>query len=168
MSRAGLQQVSVGVGWDQPPGVALDLDLAAFVLPTSAVVTSDTDFVFFNNLAAYNGAVRLNSDRSVRTGWREELTVDTAALPAAVDRVAIGVSSYGGQTTFGDYPAGFVELSDSDAGLLARCDLQARFGGERALIYADLRRDGDRWILAARGERFDDLGAMARSMGVKV
>ncbi len=168
-SRRGLQKVSIGVGWDiQPSGAQLDLDLAAFALPVGSSVESDRDFVFFNNLTACDGAIKLTSDAAVYRGWNEEMTVDTAALPDRVDRVVIAVCSYGGEAPFGDFPLGCVELWDSDAGQLARCELGERFGDARAIVYADLRRDGERWILVARGERFDDLASIARSMGVKV
>ncbi|MFT4201670.1 TerD family protein [Gordonia sp. (in: high G+C Gram-positive bacteria)] len=168
-ARTGLQQVSVGVGWeDRPDGASLDLDIVAFALAADGRVESDGDFVFFNNLSACDGAIRLTSDAAVRPSWREELIVDAARLPARVERVTIAVVSYGGERRFAEYPAGFVELSDSDAGQLARIELAARFGREQAVICADLYRDGGRWILRARGDRYDDLAAMARSMGVKV
>jgi tellurium resistance protein TerD len=180
-TRRGLQKVSIGVGWTiEPSGVGsgasgpqttavgLDLDIAAFALGPDGVVASDQDFVFFNNLTACDGAIRLTSDAAVFRGWNEEMTVDTAALPPRVDRVVVAVSSYGGEAPFGRFPAGCVELWDSDAGQLARCDLAAQFPGERALVYADLRRDGSRWVLMARGEPFEGLGPIARSMGVKV
>ncbi|GAB08665.1 putative tellurium resistance protein [Gordonia araii NBRC 100433] len=167
-ARTGLQRVSIGVGWDITPSVAnLDLDLAAFALPSTGVVRSDKDFVFFNNLSACDGAIKLTSDAAVFRGWREEMTVDTGALPPDIERVRIAVSSYGGEGPFRQFPAGFVELWDSGAGQLARCDLGI-FAEERALVYADLRRDRDRWVIDARGEPHDDLASVARSMGVKV
>ncbi len=167
--RRGLQKVSVGVAWDlTPSGAQLDLDIAAFVLPDGGAVEADHDFVFFNNLTACDGAVKLTADSATFRGWKEEMTVDTTALPARVNRVVIAVCSYGGGAPFRDFPAGCIELWDSDAGQLARCELAAQFPDERAMVYAELRRDGDRWILVARGERFDDLASVARSMGVKV
>jgi len=167
--RRGLHKVSIGVSWDLAPSTAqLDLDIAAFVLPAGGIVDSDHDFVFFNNLSACGGAIKLNVDSAVFHGWKEEMTVDTAALPDRIERVVIAICSYGGEALFRDFPAGRVELWDSDAGQLARYDLAAGFPEDSAMVYADLRRDGDRWILVARGERFDDLASIARSMGVKV
>ncbi|GED99472.1 TerD family protein [Gordonia crocea] len=168
-NRRGLQKVSIGVGWDlQPAGAQLDLDLAAFALPVGGTVDSDQDFVFFNNVTACGGAIRLTSDSATFQGWKEEMVIDTAALPARIERVVVSVCSYAGEAPFGRFPAGAVELWDSDAGQLARCDLSAQFADKSALVYADLRRDGDRWVLFARAEPYDDLASIARSMGVKV
>lgn len=58
--NAGLKKILVGLGWDtnKYDGDDFDLDASAFLLDKNGKVTTDKDFVFFNNLVHPSGAVK--------------------------------------------------------------------------------------------------------------
>lgn len=60
------------------------VDLMVFQLADTGKVRSDADFIFFNQPASPEGAVRLTA--------ADQLSIDLTALPAAVDRLAVAVA----------------------------------------------------------------------------
>ncbi|CAM5650354.1 hypothetical protein SGRIM128S_02567 [Streptomyces griseomycini] len=65
------------------------VDLSALLVTANGKVRSDDDLVFYNQPSAESGAVRhLAAD----VGSLERIEVDTAALPADVDRVVLVAS----------------------------------------------------------------------------
>lgn len=169
-----LGEVTFGIGWDvRSTATTLDLDLAVFVLGASGRVLSDEHFVFFNNLVTPGSAVRLQQTprpsgvRPPRT-WAESVSIDLDALGPEVEGVAVAVASYGGEGTFRDFSGAFIEVTDSRCGPLADFDLAGRRHATRALVYADLRRDGGVWRFRALGRDFAGLMEIAVEFGVDV
>src|ERR1700761_8310520 len=92
----GLSAVTVGLGWDArtTDGQAFDLDASAIVCDAAGKVLSDKHFVFFNNLATPDEAVRHTGDNITGEGDGddEQIQVNLAALGAEVDRIVFPVS----------------------------------------------------------------------------
>lgn len=71
----GLTKIMVGLGWDTNKydgGHDFDLDAAAFLTDENGRVTSDLDFVFYNNLQHPSGSVVHQGDNL--TGEGEGMT----------------------------------------------------------------------------------------------
>lgn len=60
------------------------VDLMVFQLADTGKVRSDADFIFFNQPSSPEGAVRLTA--------ADQLSIDLATVPAAVDRLAVAVA----------------------------------------------------------------------------
>ena len=70
-TNPGLKNIVVGLGWDvnkYDGGHSFDLDTAAFLTAGNGRVTSDTDFVFYNNLRHPSGAVTHIGDNLTGVG----------------------------------------------------------------------------------------------------
>ena len=80
--NAGLKKILVGLGWDtnKYDGDDFDLDASAFLLDKNGKVTTDKDFVFFNNLVHPSGAVKHMGDNLTGSGDGddEQIIVDLA------------------------------------------------------------------------------------------
>src|SRR5689334_1065611 len=98
----GLSAVRVGLGWDvrTTTGQDFDLDASAILCDQAGKVSSDQDFVFFNNLTSSDGSVRHAGDNLTGEGEGDDETiaVDLAAVPTAVHKIVFPVSIYDGAT----------------------------------------------------------------------
>lgn len=164
VSFPGLSVVTVRTSWDAEatPNRRLDLDLAVLLLNREGKVPADDAFVFFNNLASADRHVRLEVTAGAPD---EQLVIDLAALPAAVESLVVAVSIYGGSGSFGELVRPVLTVDDAVAGRIAEFDVAA-LGDMRAAVYCELSRAAGRWRLAARGLPFADLFQLVSAYGV--
>ena len=173
----GLTAVIVGLGWDArtTDGQAFDLDASAIVCDADGRVLSDQHFVFFNNLATPDGAVRHSGDNLTGEGGGddEQVQVQLASLPPQAARVVFPVSIYAADTagqTFGQVRNAFIRVvNQADNGEIARYDLSEDASTETAMIFGELYRNGDEWKFRAVGQGYSaGLAGIARDFGVNV
>ncbi|WP_161894549.1 TerD family protein [Gordonia spumicola] len=161
-----LTTVTVRTFWDsRGSNNDFDLDLAAFVL-TSGRVANDSDFVFFNNPVSTNGAVKHSGGADGVT--EETLTINLDHLPPETTAIAVLATVYNGNGAFGDLCDAVLAIDDEALGPIAFYEIAERHGAARALVYALIVRDGDRWILDAMSSVEPDLQSVARRFGVNV
>src|SRR4051812_5748993 len=91
--------------WNTGAGVP-DVDASALLLQDNGRVTSDDDFVFYNQPTHPSGAVRYAG----KDGGADAIDVTLSSLPSTVDRVVLAASADGG--TFGQVPGLALEISD--------------------------------------------------------
>lgn len=150
---------SVRVSWTR--NESYEVDVVAFVLGSDEKVTTDDDFVFYNQPAT-NG-VHLISDAP------NEQTVAIALdmLTEQSHRIVIAAAIDGAEVTFGT--VGAVEIqaaAGNEAGTFARATLDAATE-ERTLILAEVYRRGDAWRLRAVGQGYPTgLAELAATYGV--
>lgn len=135
------------------------VDLMVFQLGPDGRVRNDADFVFFNQPASPEGAVRLVA--------ADRLSIDLPGIPATIDRLAVAVA-----------------LDDSVAGSLASVAglgvevvhpggvASARAAGlttERAAVLLEVYRRNDTWKIRNVSAGWDaGLPALVREHGVEV
>ncbi|MET9221324.1 TerD family protein [Streptomyces sp. NPDC003300] len=149
-----------------------DADLTLFLTDANGRVSSDDDFVFYNQPSAAQGAARLLGKQ--REGWStvERATVHLAALPSDVHRVTIAINM--------DVDTGLTCGSLRHASLYLDCASRAAWTFQpapdsniRAMVVAELYRhqvNGQPgWKLRALGQGWSDgLDGLARAHGVDV
>ncbi len=171
----GLSSVVVGLGWDArtTDGQAFDLDASAIVCNADGNVVSDKHFIFYNNLASPEGAVRHSGDNLTGEGGGddEQVTVNLAGLPPEAARVVFPVSIYDAATagqTFGQVRNAFIRVVNSaDNAELARYDLSEDASTETAMVFGELYKNGDEWKFRAVGQGYSaGLSGIARDFGV--
>lgn len=160
---------SLNVSWqavaDRP---TCTVDLVAFIVDEHEKVTTDADFVFYNQTVSEDGAVQLAENGSSE----QRIRVDLAALPAWCHRVEVA-AAITGDGTFGDVGALIVEADAGDdvsggARPVATATLDAATT-ERTMLVATVYRRGDTWRLRAVGQGYDTgLRELATSFGVAV
>jgi tellurium resistance protein TerD len=171
----GLKRTVVGLGWDprSSDGAAFDLDGSAFMLKADGKVRSDLDFIFYNNLKSVEGSVTHAGDNrdGQGDGDDEKLTVDLAAVPAAIDRIAVSVTIHEAlarRQNFGMVGKAYIRCVNADNNVeIARFDLSEDSSTETAMIFGEIYRLGAEWKFRAIGQGFNGgLGPLARSFGV--
>ncbi|MCR8897189.1 TerD family protein [Gordonia sp. GONU] len=153
-------EFTVNVAWADT-AAPIEVDVVAFELDRDHKVLSDDEFVFYNQPASPDGAVRLCID-----GDREQgIAVDLSAVDVDIDRIMVGASIE--TATFGDVGALSVTVDSSEL-TFATAVLDAATT-ERSMIIAEIYRRNDVWRIRALGQGYDDsLAEFAVRHGVEV
>ncbi|PZD97027.1 chemical-damaging agent resistance protein C [Paenibacillus sambharensis] len=175
-SNPGLTRAVLGLGWDTnryTGGGDFDLDASAFLLYEDGKARSEEDFVFYNHLRAYNGAVEHTGDNRTGAGDGddEQIRVDFTLVPPQITRIGITVTIHDGEArrqNFGQVSNAFVRLVDEGSGQeVLRYDLGEEFSIETAIVFCELYRHGADWKFQAVGSGFSGgLAALVRNYGL--
>ncbi|OWA34339.1 chemical-damaging agent resistance protein C [Saccharibacillus sp. O16] len=177
-TNPGLKKVLVGLGWDTNKydgGKDFDLDASAFLLGANGKVTSDTDFIFYNNPKSADGSVVHTGDNRTGEGEGddEQLTVELASVPAGVEKVAFCITIHDGAAraqNFGQVSNAFVRIVNEETNEeLIRYDLGEDFSVETAIVVAELYRNNGEWKFSAVGSGYQNgLEGLVRDFGLAV
>ena len=174
----GMQYALIGLGWDTNKydgGADFDLDASAFLLGSNGKVRKDEDFIFYGNLKSQDGSVTHTGDNLTGEGEGddEQIKVDLAQIPAAVQKVDFTVTIYDAETrkqNFGQVSNAYIRvLDETNNKELIRYDLGEDFSVETAVVVAEIYRHGTEWKFNAIGSGFQGgLGALCKNFGVNV
>ena len=172
-----LKQVSVGLGWDvrTTTGTDFDLDASAILCGADGKVSSDQNFVFFNNLKSPDGSVEHLGDNLTGEGEGDDeaVRVDLDRVAGDVQKVVFPVSIYDADTrsqSFGQVTNAFIRVVDTSNNTeLARYDLSEDASTETAMVFGELYRNGAEWKFRAIGQGYSSgLAGIARDYGVRI
>ncbi|WP_423219563.1 TerD family protein [Clostridium novyi] len=177
-SNPGLKKVTVGLGWDTNKydgGNDFDLDAAAFLLGSNGKVTSDGDFVFYNNLKHSSEAVvHLGDNRTGEgDGDDEQISIDLSKVPFNIEKIDFTVTIHDAETrqqNFGQVSNAFIRIvNEENNEELIRYDLSEDYSIETALVVGELYRHNGEWKFSAIGSGFQGgLGALCGNFGINV
>jgi tellurium resistance protein TerD len=177
-SNPGLSKVVVGLGWDvnkYDGGNDFDLDSSVFLLGDNGKVSSDSDFVFYNNANGGNGSVLHTGDNRTGEGEGddEQVKVDLANVPANIQRITFTITIHDGEArnqNFGQVSNAYVRILSEDSGEeLIRYDLGEDFSIETAIVVGELYRHNAEWKFSAIGSGYQGgLAALAKDFGLQV
>ncbi|MCI2238009.1 TerD family protein [Kineococcus sp. TRM81007] len=153
------------LSWDESEDGVADIDASALLLSADRRVLSDEHFVFYNQTASPDGAVRHLGRTSTEGGAAECVGIDLDEVGDDASFVVLVASVSDG--TFGQVPGLRLVLS---AGGEALAHVQAgEAGGETVLVLAELYRRGGDWKVRAVGQGWDSgLAGLAQDFGVDV
>ncbi|MFD3539318.1 TerD family protein [Streptomyces sp. NPDC058662] len=172
-----LTAVIVGLGWDArtTTGVDFDLDASAILTSDQGKVSSDANFVFFNNLKSPDGSVEHTGDNTTGEGEGDDeaIKVNLAGVPAEVAKIVFPVSIYEAesrQQSFGQVRNAYIRVvNQADNTELARYDLSEDASTETAMVFGELYRNGAEWKFRAIGQGYaSGLRGIAQDFGVNV
>ncbi|MFD5145090.1 TerD family protein [Streptomyces sp. NPDC058401] len=178
VASSGQADFAVGLGWNrrdtegEGDGPEFDLDVCAFLLQPNGKVSSDSDFVFYNNPVAAGGSVTLTKDNVTGAGEGddEQIKINIAKVPASVDVIAFGVAIRDAEArrqSFGQVPGAIARLVDGSGEEVASFDLQEDSSTEITLIFGELYRADGHWSFRALGQGFrGGLSKLAASYGL--
>ncbi|RAJ70187.1 stress response protein SCP2 [Streptomyces sp. Amel2xB2] len=170
-SNIQLDTVAVRAVLCWPPGSGVpDVDASALLIDEGGSVTSDEDFVFYNQPEHPSGAVRHLPKSQEQDGMHDAVETDLGAVAPHVDRVLLAASTDGG--TFTDVrQLRLLLYAEGGAGAepLVRFDIEPETGAETALICGELYRRGTGWKFRALGQGYDTgLLGLATEYGITV
>ena len=177
-TNPGMTKVVVGLGWDvnkYDGGNDFDLDTSVFLLGDNGKVTSEADFVFYNNTTGGNGSVVHTGDNRTGAGDGDDetITVDLAAVPAEVKRIAFTITIHDGEArrqNFGQVSNSYVRILNAGSNEeIIRYDLGEDFSIETAIVVGELYRHNTEWKFSAIGSGYQGgLAALATDFGLQV
>lgn len=156
-SGAGMQ-LRVGLG---AQGAGLKFDISCFGVDASDKLSDDRYFVFFNQNASPEGALRLAGSGGEDT---QSFDVDLTRLPAAI-RKLVFVITVDGAGTMKQLQSGHFRVSSNGVEALRFNFSGADFSGETAIIAGEVYLK-DVWRVSAVGQGFNGgLSALLKHFG---
>ena len=176
--NSGLKKILIGLGWDinkYDGDFDFDLDAAAFLLGKNEKVTSDEDFVFYNNLKHASGSVEHLGDNLTGEGEGddEQIKIDLEKVPAEIKKIAFTVTIHDAETrdqNFGQISNAYIRIVDDVTQQeLIRYDLGEDFSVETAIVVGEIYRYKKEWKFNAIGSGFEGgLAALCQNYGVDI
>lgn len=177
-SNPGLKKIIVGLGWDTNKydgSNAFDLDTTAFLTTETGKVSSDTDFIFYNNLRHASGCVEHMGDNltGMGEGDDEQIKVDLSLVPAHIQKITFTTTIHEAMErnqNFGQVSNAYIRVIDEGTGAeLIRYDLGEDFSIETALVVGALYRHNGEWKFNAVGSGYQGgLAVLCQEFGVNV
>ncbi|WP_432590695.1 TerD family protein [Streptomyces sp. HD1123-B1] len=139
------------------------LDVSGLLLTASGKVRSDDDFVFYNQPSGPGVTHRAGAG-----GAGDTITVDTAAVPADIEKIVVTASlDQPGATFSGTEPTATVRGADDGAVIASFTPPQ--LGTETALVVVEVYRRNGAWKVRAVGQGYaNGLAGIATDFGVSV
>jgi stress response protein SCP2 len=139
------------------------LDVSGLMLTADGKVRSDDDFIFYNQPAGPGVTYRSGGGAAP-----DSVTVDTAAVPPAIEKIVVTASpDAAGQTFQGIEPTATVR--DADGGSVLATFTPPGLGTETALVVMEIYRRNGAWKARAVGQGYaDGLAGIATDFGVSV
>lgn len=137
------------------------LDVSGLLVGPDGKVRSDADFVFYNQPSA--PGVSHGSG-----GASDSITVDTAAVPADIEKIIVTASLDAATATFaGTEPTGTVR--DAASGAVIATFTPPALGAETALVVVEVYRRAGAWKVRAVGQGYaNGLAGIATDFGVSI
>ncbi|MGX6442474.1 TerD family protein [Neobacillus sp. K501] len=177
-TNPGLTKVVVGLGWDTNKydgGNDFDLDSSVFLLGENGKVTTETDFVFYNNPQGAGGSVVHTGDNRTGAGDGddEQVNIDLSAVPANIQRIAFTITIHDAASrsqNFGQVSNAYARIfNEANGEELIRYDLGEDFSIETAIVVGELYRHNGEWKFSAIGSGYQGgLAALATDFGLQV
>jgi stress response protein SCP2 len=138
------------------------LDVSGLLLAADGKVRSDDDFVFYNQPQGPGVTHRSGGGSSP-----DSITVDTAAVPAGIEKIVVTASIDGGGAFAGTTPTATVRGADD--GSVITTFAPTGLGPETALVIVEVYRRGGAWKVRAVGQGYaNGLAGIATDFGVSV
>jgi stress response protein SCP2 len=150
--------------WTGGNGVP-DVDASALLLQSDGRVSSDADFIFYNQPDHVSGTVK-HAGKSTGEQSYDVIDINLAGLPETVDRIALAASADDG--TFGQVPGLRLVVTDlSNGAEIAEFAMTA--ANETAFVTGELYRRAGSWKFRAVGQGFaTGLAGLASEFGIDI
>jgi len=164
-----LGTVVVGFGWKviEGKGPVTELVPSAVICNAEGMALSDEHLVFFNQLATPDGSVE------VVKGDDEQIEVDLAAVPEAVDKIVFVVYAdpdLRQPGNFGVVRQAYFRILDRSATEIVRYDIEESSDTDvTAMIFGEIYRHRDAWKVRAIGAGYKTgLVGVAKDYGIHI
>lgn len=176
--NSGLKKVVFALGWDlnrYDGDSDFDLDVSAFFLGADGRVTSDADFIFYNQPNHASGAIVYSGDNQTGAGDGDDetFTVDLSKVPSNINNIAFCATIYEGVSklqNFGMVDNSYIRAYDANTKEeLFKCDLNEEASLKTGIIAGELYRYNGEWKFKATVAECDGgLEVIARNFGVNI
>lgn len=157
----GLNNLTIGLGWDPNEGTGsdFDLDASAFMIDASRQIPSEGFFIFYGNTKSPDNAVNHSGDDP--TGGRsdkgddESIQIDLTAIDPRIQEILIVVTIHDAQNrrqNYGQVRNSYIRIVDnSNHQEVAKYELGEDFSIETAVEFGRLYKHNNIWKFEASG-----------------
>lgn len=172
-----LKKIHVGLKWDarSTDGADFDLDASAFLLGENQKVSSDDDFIFYNQRFSTCNSVEHLGDNKTGSGNGDDevVTIDLEKVSSRVKRIAICVTIYDAgsrKQNFGQVSNACIRVVNMDTDKeIVKFDLSEDYSTETAMIFGEIYKNDDEWKFKAIGQGYSGgLEALCSQYGVSI
>ncbi len=151
---------TVGLGWDTnetSTGVDFDLDASVFILGENKKLLSDSHFIFYNNLADPEGAVRHTGDNRTGEGDGddESIIIDLSKINSGATEICVVVTideAEARKQNFGQVRNAFVRIVDNSNNTeIMKFELDEDYSVETAVEFGRIYLRNGEWKFEAIG-----------------
>nr|WP_314472818.1 TerD family protein [uncultured Capnocytophaga sp.] len=157
----GLQNLTIGLGWDPNEGTGYDFDLdaSAFMIDAQRLIPSEPFFVFYGNTDSPDGALHHTGDdptggNSV-DGDDESIQIDLAKVDPRVTEILFVVTIHDAlnrKQNYGQVRNSYIRIVDNANGEeVAKYELGEDFSIETAVEFGRLYKHNGKWKFEASG-----------------
>ena len=157
----GLQNLTIGLGWDPNEGTGYDFDLdaSAFMIDAQRLIPSEPFFVFYGNTDSPDGALHHTGDdptggNSV-DGDDESIQIDLAKVDPRVTKILFVVTIHDAlnrKQNYGQVRNSYIRIVDNANGEeVAKYELGEDFSIETAVEFGRLYKHNGKWKFEASG-----------------
>ncbi|MGP1478331.1 MAG: TerD family protein [Capnocytophaga sp.] len=157
----GLQNMTIGLGWDPNEGTGYDFDLdaSAFMIDDQRLIPSEPFFVFYGNVDSPDGALHHTGDDPTggnsADGDDESIQVDLSKVDPRVNEILFVVTIHEAQSrgqNYGQVRNSYIRIVDNSTGQeVAKYELGEDFSIETAVEFGRLYRRNGQWKFEASG-----------------
>jgi tellurium resistance protein terD len=157
----GLQNMTIGLGWDPNEGTGYDFDLdaSAFMIDDQRLIPSEPFFVFYGNVDSPDGALHHTGDDPTggnsADGDDESIQVDLSKVDPRVNEILFVVTIHEAQSrgqNYGQVRNSYIRIVDNNTGQeVAKYELGEDFSIETAVEFGRLYRRNGQWKFEASG-----------------
>ena len=168
-NNTGLNNLIVGLGWDEPPtkggffskASPIDCDASVIMLSDDKMKNKD-DLVYFGNLAHKSRAVTHMGDNTTGEGDGddEQIKVDLAKVPADYNRIVFVVNIYDcvkRKQHFGLINNAFIRVVDQGTNTeICKFNLSDNYANMTTLVAGEIYRNNGEWKFNPLGQATTD------------
>ena len=176
----GLSKIQVGLGWDErgTDGAEFDLDASVFLLNSGGKIRNDSDFVYYNNLKAINGAIEHMGDNLTGAGDGDDEVIKINLKQLETDdpdlvKISVVVTIHEAEArkqNFGQVNEAFIRIVNLDDNKeIVRFDLTEDYSMETAMIFGEVYYKSGEWRFTAVGQGYEGgLKATCAQFGITI
>ena len=159
-----LKKIQMGLGWDQnrsDTGAKFDLDGSVFLISSNGRTTSETNFVFYNNLQSSDGSVTHTGDNRTGdiSGDDEQILVDLTQVSNDIQEIIFVVTiheAHLNRQNFGQISNSFIRLVNQETNQeILKYELDEDYSTETAIEFGKLYRKENSWRFQAVGTGYN-------------
>lgn len=159
----GVQEMLLGLGWDEKKadGADFDLDASVLMLDENDKAIGEEGFIFYNNKQSTCGSIAHQGDNTTGDGDGDDevIHVTLNKIPEKVQKMLVAVTIHDADTrkqNFGMVDNAFIRVANlNDGEDIARYDLTEDYSTETSLIFGELYQKDGQWRFAAKGDGFN-------------
>ncbi|GIJ92917.1 TerD family protein [Capnocytophaga stomatis] len=157
----GLNNLTIGLGWDPNEGTGFDFDLdaSAFMINVNRLIPKEQYFIFYGNTNSPDGALHHTGDDPSGGNSNgdddESIQINLSKVDSSIEEILFVVTIYDSEKrkqNFGQVRNSYIRIVNNANGEeIAKYELEEDFSVETAVEFGRLYKRNEQWKFEASG-----------------